>query len=504
MSKKQDNKAKVSGKTTDSRFIMKSVASCTAAVAAVMLCTSVYADTPEAFSVSKEMKYYSESSGDMLVMSTDYYEMSVEEDGYPAVEAILEEANARSAEACEEFVETNREEAQEVVESLDGTVSYCESITPCIQRADAEIFSFTEGEYIYLGGAHGSYYVTGYTYDTQSGERLMLQDVTSDYDAFYQSVLDRLAEENTDGAFFDTYPETVRQEFYETDGPQWYVTTDELVLVFNQYDLAPYAAGTITLSYEIENYPELFNDCIVYDGDSRISPLTAGTEKTGDFNRDGEKESVYVSSSFNYDDYTSDLLIRWNGVESSFNFYGDLSKAYLVETADQRVYLYAIYTEDDDWQVFYTFSFDGGSAALVDTIDNLGVYGDLPGSPEKMRLYSKVNTLGSYQGVRTYQVGENGVPQSQTSEYQIAPSDWNTLTSSLDLQVWVQNGDSEEAVYYPAGTTFTARATDGETYLEAELEDGTLCKIYLEKDGYSYTISGVSEYDCFEFLPYAG
>jgi hypothetical protein len=332
----------------------------------------------------------------------------------------------------------------------------------------------------------------------------MLRDVAADYDALYQSVVDRLGAENEEGALFDTYPETVRQEFYEMDGPQWYVTTDELVFVFNQYDLAPYAAGTITLSYEIENYPELFNDCIVYDGDSRISPLTTGIDKTGDFNRDGQKESIYVSSSFNYDDYTSDLLIRWNGVESSFNFYGDLSKAYLVETADQKVYLYAIFSEDDDWQVFYTFAFDGGSAALVDTVDNLGVYGDLPGSPEKMQLYSRVNILGSYQGIRTYQVGENGVPQSLTSEYQIAPSDWNTLTSALDLQVWVQNGDTEEAAYYPAGTTFTARATDGETYLETELEDGSLCKIYLEKGEGGFTISGVSEYDCFEFLPYAG
>jgi hypothetical protein len=316
--------------------------------------------------------------------------------------------------------------------------------------------------------------------------------------------VDRLGAENEEGALFDTYPETVRQEFYEMDGPQWYVTTDELVLVFNQYDLASYAAGTITLSYEIENYPELFNDRIVYDGDSRISLLTAGTEKTGDFDRDGEKESVYVSNSFNYDAYTSELLIRWNGVESSFNFYGNLSRAYLVETADQKVYLYASYSEDNDYQVFYMFAFDGGSAALVDSVDNLGVYGDLPGSPEKMQLCSKVNILGSYQGIRTYQVGENGVPESLTSEYQIAPSDWNTLTSALDLQVWVQNGDSEEAAYYPAGTTFTLRATDGETYVKAELEDGTLCKIYLEEDDGEYTISGVSEYDCFEELPYAG
>jgi hypothetical protein len=132
------------------------------------------------------------------------------------------------------------------------------------------------------------------------------------------------------------------------------------------------------------------------------------------------------------------------------------------------------------------------------------VYGDLPGSPEKMQLYSRMNILGTYQGIRTYQVGENGVPESLTSEYQIDQSYGKTLTSALDLQVWVQNGDSEEAAYYPAGTTFIPRATDGETYLKVELEDGSLCKIYVEKTDGGYTISGVSEYDCFEMLPYAG
>ena len=44
------------------------------------------------------------------------------------------------------------------------------------------------------------------------------------------------------------------------------------------------------------------------------------------------------------------------------------------------------------------------------------------------------------------------------------------------------------------------------TVVEAELEDGRRCEIPIEKDAdeYLFKINGISEYDCFDGLRYAG
>ena len=58
----------------------------------------------------------------------------------------------------------------------------------------------------------------------------------------------------------------------------------------------------------------------------------------------------------------------------------------------------------------------------------------------------------------------------------------------------------------PVGTKFYVRATDEETCVDLELEDGRKCRIAVRQsgDGWGFLIDGVSEEECFEFVPYAG
>ena len=52
---------------------------------------------------------------------------------------------------------------------------------------------------------------------------------------------------------------------------------------------------------------------------------------------------------------------------------------------------------------------------------------------------------------------------------------------------------------------YLPKKTDGTTYVDAELSDGTMCRIHIETaEGFPHTIDGVDEHEYFESIPYAG
>ena len=112
---------------------------------------------------------------------------------------------------------------------------------------------------------------------------------------------------------------------------------------------------------------------------------------------------------------------------------------------------------------------------------------------------------------KNYAVGEDGMPVSDDEMYEIVNLyfDWEyALTSKREITVMMHVDGSEEKVEekLPKGTKFRPRRTDGETVVEMELEDGRRCDIHVERgeDEYIFYINGVSEYDCFGDVPYAG
>ena len=126
-------------------------------------------------------------------------------------------------------------------------------------------------------------------------------------------------------------------------------------------------------------------------------------------------------------------------------------------------------------------------------------------------LYSRIYTLGTYQGYKTYSVGAGGMPETEDEMYHLVTSgaDWDMqLTSKRELTVLMHEDGSEEKteVKLPKGTAFRPIKTDGETVMVMELEDGRRCDLSLErKEGdHQFYINGIGEYDCFEALPYAG
>lgn len=234
------------------------------------------ADTKLKLSVTnKELEEASENTD--LPFSTRIQYVKVDESGYDALQKTLDKDNADSLELAKEEYSYNALKNM-VEENESAAVPFALESTVLKKRADDKVVSYLRESYSQLGGAHPSTYFAGKNYDTKTGSELTLQDVVANYDDVYQYVLDELAKNEeqpeNENCYFDGYEDTVKEMFYGnsdfestvTDANseetglypmpafsvQWYLGDDGLNILFNDYDIAPYAYGPslVTIPYD--------------------------------------------------------------------------------------------------------------------------------------------------------------------------------------------------------------------------------------------------------------
>ena len=118
-------------------------------------------------------------------------------------------------------------------------------------RADEEALSLIFDTYEYTGGAHGMLVRRAYVYDTQSGERLSLDDLSDDPVLLRETLVEQMLraletdEElalHVSDAFVDPadYPSAFAALLREGS---WYLDAEGLAVFSDLYELGPYAAG---------------------------------------------------------------------------------------------------------------------------------------------------------------------------------------------------------------------------------------------------------------------
>lgn len=113
------------------------------------------------------------------------------------------------------------------------------------------ILSLTIENYVDLGGAHGMPTILTYNYNSKTGEKLTLGDLFKDgfnYTSFLNNEIKKDISKNKDLYFsgndgFKGIKED--QDFY--------ITSDGLVIVFQVYEIAPYASGIVYFNIPKEN-----------------------------------------------------------------------------------------------------------------------------------------------------------------------------------------------------------------------------------------------------------
>ncbi|MDD4095211.1 MAG: DUF4163 domain-containing protein [Oscillospiraceae bacterium] len=209
---------------------------------------------------------YTDTDDDTSLASGYLQNLTVEILAYPAAaELINETLEAIRAQSAATY-ESACLDAQAVYDDygmagLAGPYEVNAAVEPAY--VSDKLISFFVSVYTYYGGAHGGVIVEAYTFDARSGDYLTFSDLCTDPAAFEHYVqtnviafIEAVPPENR--MVFDDYATTVVSAFPRAAWVFLDVGGDtRFSITYQQYDIAPYAAGL--LSYDIP-----IADCLPY------------------------------------------------------------------------------------------------------------------------------------------------------------------------------------------------------------------------------------------------
>lgn len=185
-----------------------------------------------------------------------------------------------------------------------------------LMRCDNRLISFLYTSNNYYGYNGSDYNLQGISFDGTTGEVLSLTDLTSDMDAFSESVLSYILNQLKRPCYADELKyapsdcaDLIRQEVL-TDG-NWYVSSAGICIIV--------PAGLLTES-EWENlqftipYQQLNGLAVAYEYDGpfeMVGPL--GTTLTADIDSNGDADAIYFDAVYDEESYSIRATLTVNG-----------------------------------------------------------------------------------------------------------------------------------------------------------------------------------------------
>lgn len=444
-------------------------------------------------------------------------------DEYDGVTNALIEFNNTKKESAEASRDTYVEEAKDMVESGAGTsyfplydVSY-----QYIMRSDERVVSLAYYNESFFGGAHGMYGWIGYNFDPVTGSQLKITDVVSDVDYLNEVLLELIME--YDGSLSADSVDIMLDEYKgmieSGEGDyKWSIDYSGITVYFNPYELGSYAQGAQLIRIRFEDYPVLFSDFYAVRPSAYI---TGGEVLKGvycDLDNDGEEEQVYISSTQGDEFDVLDVSI---GIGDDIYYLEDITgfdiNTFIVHQENGTEYLMLEVEGINAYSKTMLISFEDGSYNICDVIESglggiiLSDYPDdfiyahiIPNDPSYFMLISKFDILSSFSGRMWYSINADGTFERYADIYDVTPS--YVLVSTKDITAYKTDDygyATSDQVVLPAGTNMEITGTDGYTYVNV-CADGEYYSICIEVDGYDQRIDGVSIFDIFEELYFAG
>lgn len=458
----------------------------------------------ELYSVIQLRKHFQDLDEDgTVLLYSDYDTIQISGDAYPALAAKVEEwQDEQTAELSQSRLDY-MEIAKEDRASMEEFYGYSISQDYDIKRLDSHVLSLTESYYEYTGGVHPSYYVDGCSFNAATGEPLALVDVTEDYAAFTEAAIKYILEdlknkEYGEDSYFDGYEDMVRENFDQTP---WYFSAAGITMIYNPYDIAPYAFGMIEVtlpfdsfdSYIREEYQPKAEEGLVAIPVEESASLDIDTGKGSytliitngyELGNDGVYESIPPVLTLNDSTVTPDhLFLR-------------IMNCYLIRQADRTLLMMDgnMFTDD-----YVTALYDITDGTLRE-LSSIGASIHTPGI-NTAELSVRIDVLGTYSSTVSYDISAGQEFQMLDPSYEIdAP--FNILTTVKELPVTTEEG---EEIMLPAGTSLLPATTDTESYVElTDVATSEHYTLHFNREDYIIMIDGIEEYEYFEMLPYAG
>ena len=144
-----------------------------------------------------------------------------------------------------EFNKVNGLDIKQYILNINNTIHY----------NDDDILSMTLEVYTYMGGAHGSTMDIPFNFDVKTGNRGVLEDFLGNNENYNKIIIDnirRAVDKNPDLYFKDILNKYEVLPYNQ----KFYLTKDGVVIFFDEYEVAPYAAGRVEFVIPYTEFPK--------------------------------------------------------------------------------------------------------------------------------------------------------------------------------------------------------------------------------------------------------
>lgn len=414
---------------------------------------------------------------------------------------------------CEQYVEDSKETNQQLSQDKEDnegaenefvynyTAYYTYDIYCQVTRCDDKMLSIKIDEYSFTGGANGTNNEYGVNFDVQTGEIL----TNDSFDGFKDNVKEAILKdidnstEDAKAYLFDDYKDTIDYHFdggFATLG----VCFNErgMIVIFPETDIAAHAAGNINFNIPYSKL-EGFDEKYLPDGNFYTVDIDdEGFADYIDVNDDGEDELVYlelVDEGENGNTYK--LHVGDDAVNCSSDEIFQCLPMFIHSSTGN--YFAIDTTGYSDWHVTYLYDV-AKSYHLIQKIN--GHITEI--NDGRCTIEYKVDAFGSWGAKKEYTYDGTGFTTTDTVDnLDNLPSkgDAKGITLLKKLK-YIDNNDEEQTL--DKGTVIYPTVLDGDK-LEFMTEDGSASGYFTFEytDGVRY-VDGVSEYDLFDNMPYAG
>lgn len=406
---------------------------------------------------------------------------------------------------------------------------YSDEYSNTLERSDSTVFSYITMGSGYYGGAHGSTNYWGHNFDSKTGKEIPASEFFKDADGVAGLIYDQLMESSEKDEFYDA--STLKDDIAEkikNDKLTYVITYNGIEVIFDAYEIAPYAAGAFVVWLYPEENSGFYEEKYLETPDNYVSNI--GMRKTRvDLNGDGIREDVTLAYDFNpdYSEYNNvGVAVDTNIVKTGDYAYG--IDAYLVKNND-KYYIYEELHVENDYTHVIVFDISSGNPVRVNN-DDYGLnltpailsanYGDWNADvykntttaacitdPAHMQLASNTDYLSTVSGFKEYYCDDKGLPVAYDNydAYLIATDHIFTVLKKFNAVEVDRDGKVLGPIEVPKGEKLTYYRTDNQTYGDVTTSDGKIVRIVKEEsENFWFCIDGMDGNDVLDGVIFAG
>lgn len=379
------------------------------------------------------VKYFSQQwewDDEILLAVSEYSAVTLSEEStqkYHALAETLDQTQRMITRSMEDEFDNLLSTAKDELDLLgaDSFVTKSSTLDVQIRRADSVAVSLLSDSFLVYGNINDRY-LNGTTYDTVTGEPLMITDVIKDMSRIPAIVKKELTSHTWTGDFIS---ETAVEDYFRDtpeDGLAWTLDYNGVTFYFGNGDIAEIGRyGRLAATVSFAEYPDLFEEKYTAVPDSYMVELPLKHPFCTDLDGDGTLEELNVTpvldesgllyesfdiytdtdTQYYHAEFSADTLHRTGGYHP-----------YYIKTADGRHYLY-VFAEGSELAAgdmeLLVIDITGAGFKEVGTMHIAPGYipTDLSWAltdPENMMLE---NFEIMAQDVETYRVGADGMPE---------------------------------------------------------------------------------------------